>query len=258
MGFRARKRFGQHFLCSEPHIRGILQAINARSIDHLVEIGPGLGVLTRELIPACNRLDAIELDRDLGERLASLSHQYPHFHLHMGDVLDFHLNSLSEQPTLRVVGNLPYNITTPLLFHLFKQHASIRDMHFLVQKEVANRLSAPVNSPNYSRLSVIVQYYCHVTSLLDVPPSAFNPPPKVQSAFIRLQWAPPQKERPHCLSTFEKVVAMAFNQRRKTLQNSLKSVVGIEKIKACGIDPTTRAQNVSVAQFVQLSNVTKL
>ena len=260
--FRARKRFGQHFLCDQGVIQGIIASIHAGSQEQIVEIGPGLGVLTRSLVQQCHKLDAIEIDRDLSERLQPLQRQYPHFHLHTQDVLTFDLAGLSQitaaedqshHALLRVVGNLPYNITTPLLFYLFKQRAVIQDMHFLVQKEVGDRLCAPVNHTNYSKLSVMAQYHCCVETLFDVPPEAFDPPPKVMSSFIRLHWAPDRQIQPTCLSDFEKLVAMAFNQRRKTIQNSLKSVLSVEKIRSCGIDPSIRAQNVSVAEFIALS-----
>lgn len=246
---RARKRFGQHFLCAPEYIDAIVAAIAPQPNDNLVEVGPGLGAITQHLLPLCQRLDVIEIDRDLAQYQQQHYAHNTHFHLHNADVLQFQLNQLPVT-SVRVVGNLPYNITTPLLFHLFDQCTLINDMHFMLQKEVADRLCASVGSTHYSKLSVMTQYHCQVIPLFDLPPSAFDPPPKVTSTFVRLTWAPPCSAN---VEVLQKIVQQAFNQRRKTLQNSLRGLMTAEQLVTCGIDPKSRAQDVSVAQFVCLS-----
>ncbi len=247
--FRARKRFGQHFLCAPAFIDAIVAAIAPNATDHLVEIGPGLGALTQPLIPLCRQLDAIEIDRDLIQRQQHIEQMHSHVHFHQADALKFDLHQLAANE-LRVVGNLPYNITTPLLFHLFSQHTCICDMHFMLQKEVSDRLCATVGTSQYGRLSVMAQYHCQITPLFDLPPSAFKPPPRVTSTFIRLTWQTSQTANKAALA---KVVQQAFSQRRKTLQNSLKSLLTADQIRACDIDPNARAQTLSVAEFILLS-----
>lgn len=249
-----RKRFGQHFL-HDPHIiNAIIEAIQPKRDEHLVEIGPGKGILTKPLLPRVKRLDAIELDRDLIPILEQTFGSNTHFHLINQDALQFDYASLTQQhKSLRVVGNLPYNISTPLLFYLLKFASLIKDMHFMLQKEVVDRISAQPGDPAYGRLSVMMQYHCVCEMLFDVVPECFSPPPKVMSAVIRLipYETPPFIAKEYEL--FETIVRTAFNQRRKTLQNSLKKLIPAAMIIEAGIDPSIRPEMMSVADFVKLS-----
>jgi 16S rRNA (adenine1518-N6/adenine1519-N6)-dimethyltransferase len=259
LGHTARKRFGQNFLHDDYVIGKIVSAINPQSGQNLVEIGPGLGALTD---PVCDEVDAltvVELDRDLAKRLRH--HPFNGSKLNVIEqdamTLDFTalLKSMPEPETkLRVFGNLPYNISTPLMFHLFDHAASIEDMHFMLQKEVVNRLAAGPGSKSYGRLSVMAQYYCHVIPVLNVPPGAFKPPPKVDSAVVRLV---PHATAPvdvTSLNTLERVCAQAFNQRRKTIRNSLKDCLSETQISELGLDPTSRAEVLSLKDFATLAN----
>lgn len=252
---RARKRFGQHFLTDYAVVQEIVAAIQPRREDHLVEIGPGLGVLTEELLPLVRYMDAVELDRDIIPKLQAICLPLGQLTIHSADALKFDFSALvRKQEALRIVGNLPYNISTPLLFKLLEQSANIQDMHFMLQKEVVNRLAATPGDRDYGRLSVIMQYHCQVEHLFNVPPDAFSPPPKVDSAMIRLC---PHKEPPICLKdiqTFKALVATAFGQRRKTLRNNLRGLLSAEQIEQLDIDPGSRAQTLSLNQFARLSN----
>ncbi len=253
---QARKRFGQNFLQDPGIIQRIARAINANTEDHVVEIGPGQGALTASILTSGCQLDAIELDRDLIPILENQFSQINHFHLHQGDALNFDFSTLGND--LRVVGNLPYNISTPLIFHLLSQQTLIKDMHFMLQLEVVNRLAATPGNKNYGRLSVMAQYYCQVYSLFEVPPEAFNPRPKVQSAIVRLTpHVSLQKSLPHPaqdVKTLERVLRTAFNQRRKTLRNSLKELLSESEIKSLGINPSARPETLTLQQFVSLSD----
>lgn len=252
---RPRKRFGQNFLQDEAVIDRIASAIRPLQEEHLVEIGPGHGALTEALVRSGCRLDVIELDRDLVPGLLAAFCIYPRFRLHSEDALGFDFASLSAAgERLRVAGNLPYNISTPLLFHLLEQAACIEDMHFMLQKEVVERLAAAPGSGDYGRLSVMVQYRCRVEPLFTIRPGAFQPAPKVDSAFVRLvphSSAPVQVDDEGCLQT---VVSRAFGQRRKTLRNTLKGVLSGSQIEACGIDPSVRPERLSLKEFAALSN----
>jgi 16S rRNA (adenine1518-N6/adenine1519-N6)-dimethyltransferase len=252
---RARKRFGQNFLSDLGIIHRIGRSINPNSNDHLVEIGPGKGALTADIISSGCRLDAIELDRDLVPVLLAQFVEKPGFKLHQGDALNFDFASLKDddQP-LRIVGNLPYNISTPLIFHLLEQHQLIKDMHFMLQLEVVLRLAAGPGHKNYGRLSVMTQYYCQVDHLFDVPPEAFDPRPKVQSAIVRLT---PHQQLPcpaRNIKTLEITLRETFNQRRKTLRNSLKKFLSAEQLEAIDINPTARPETLSLAEFVRISD----
>ncbi len=251
---RARKRFGQHFLHDGRVLTRILAALAPRADDHIVEIGPGKGALTRYLIPHCRRLDVIEIDRDLVELLRQKFAGIENLHIHCADALSFDFTHLAEAgKRLRVVGNLPYNISTPLLFHLFRQKQVICDMLFMLQKEVVERLAAIPAGRQYGRLSVMAQYHCRIEKLFTVEPASFQPPPKVSSAIVRLT--------PYCVplvdigdyTCFETVVAAAFGQRRKTLRNALKSLLAEEIMRACGIDPKVRAETLPLEAFGCLS-----
>ncbi|HQV23701.1 MAG TPA: 16S rRNA (adenine(1518)-N(6)/adenine(1519)-N(6))-dimethyltransferase RsmA [Agitococcus sp.] len=254
-GHKARKRFGQNFLEDDNVINNIIHAIAPQVGDNMVEIGPGLAALTRLLLPACQKLHVVELDRDLAARLPQRLAGLGELHLHQADALQFDFAQLAstEQP-LRIVGNLPYNISTPLIFHLLSFSHLVKDMTFMLQKEVVDRLAAEPDTPDYGRLSVMVQYRCQVDWLLDVPPEAFNPPPKVQSAVVRLT---PWQHSPyncHNETLLQQIVSAAFNQRRKTVRNCLKGIANENDFEAVGINPSHRAEVLSVQQFVQLTN----
>jgi 16S rRNA (adenine1518-N6/adenine1519-N6)-dimethyltransferase len=252
---RARKRFGQNFLIDPHVVAGIVAAINPQRNDHLVEIGPGLGVLTESLLPCVHEMDAIELDRDIIPKLAEQCRDRGELHIHASDALKFDFASLAtDGRKLRIVGNLPYNISTPLMFRLLEMRELIEDMHFMLQKEVVDRLAAAPSTKNYGRLSVMMQYHCRVEALMDVPPESFSPPPKVQSAVVRLV---PYTEPPvevNDVEQLDKLVTQAFSQRRKTLRNTLKPLMDVEQMQALGIDPTRRAETLSLAEFATLAN----
>jgi 16S rRNA (adenine1518-N6/adenine1519-N6)-dimethyltransferase len=254
MAHQPRKRFGQHFLHDPGVIRRIVAAIAPRPGDHLVEIGPGEGAITLELLRAAGRLDAVELDRDLVEPLQARCAGVGALTVHSADALRFDFCALAPAGArLRVVGNLPYNISTPLLFHLLDQAACIRDMHFMLQKEVVERMAAGPGGKDYGRLSVMLQARCDVTPLFTIGPGAFRPPPKVDSAVVRLV----PRAAPLAIddeATFARVVAAAFAQRRKTLRNGLKGLLTAEAIAALGIDPGTRAEQLPLQEFVRLAN----
>lgn len=252
---KARKRFGQNFLHDQVVIHRIVCAIAPREGEHLVEIGPGQGALTEPLADACKDLDVIELDRDLIPRLKVQFALTEGFRIHEGDALKFDFASLqTDDRLLRLVGNLPYNISTPLIFHLLSFSGLIKDMHFMLQKEVVDRLIAQPGEKNYGRLSVMARYYCSAENVLHVGPGAFFPPPKVDSAIVRLT---PYTVLPYlCKSTdvLERVVRSAFSLRRKTLRNSLKEFIASEQLKELGIDPQLRAENVSLGQYVNIAD----
>lgn len=254
---KARKRFGQNFLQDGSVISNIIGAIAPKPGQKLVEIGPGLGALTTELLEAAGELDVVELDRDLIPILRTQFFRYEDkFRIHQGDALKFDFNTLVENNNpLRVVGNLPYNISTPLIFHLLSFGSQIKDMHFMLQKEVVQRLAAAPGHKNFGRLSVMTQYYCQVDNLFEVPPEAFEPQPKVDSAIVRLI---PHAERPHVADNekdLTDLVRTSFSQRRKTLRNNLKKMLPSPAIEALGIDPSIRPENLSLAEFVKLTNV---
>lgn len=253
-GHKPRKRFGQNFLHDQNIIRRIANVIAAQSGQQILEIGPGQGALTEFLLQSSATITAVELDRDLAASLRQHFAGNAFFTLIEGDALKFDLRTLQPQAaSLRVVGNLPYNISTPLLFHLLSQREYIRDMHFMLQKEVVDRMAAEPDSKDYGRLSVMAQYYCQITPLFDVPPGAFFPPPKVMSAIVRLQ-PRPHKSVANNPETLARVVNLAFQQRRKTLRNTLKSVMNENTIRAAGINPDARAETLSVDDFVKLAN----
>lgn len=250
-----RKRFGQHFLRDQSVIQRIVSAIKPKPDDHLVEIGPGQGALTLPVTKLARHLDVIEFDRDLIPELTERTERGG-VTIHEADALSFDFATLCPpQQLLRVFGNLPYNISTPLLFHLLTYSPMIADMVFMLQKEVADRLAAPADSDDYGRLSVMVQYHCAVAKLFDVPPSAFHPPPKVQSTIIRLT---PYRTYPYVAKsydTFSEVVRLAFGQRRKTLRNSLHELIDDELWEKMPVKRTMRAENLTVQDFVAISNL---
>lgn len=253
---RARKRFGQHFLHDPAVIDKIVRAIDPQPGDHIVEIGPGRGALTRKLLAASNAsLDAIEIDRDLAELIRTEFSASSHFVLHEADALDFDFTALARERggKLRVVGNLPYNISTPLLFHLLKSADSIQDMYVMLQREVVARMAAGPGDDDYGRLTVMLAPRVRVERLFDIGPGAFQPPPRVWSAVARLTV---RSEPAFDVSPlFAQVVASAFAHRRKTTRNALKGLVTGEQIESCGIDPEIRPERLAPAQFNSLAQL---
>lgn len=249
---RPRKRFGQNFLADPSYVERIVAAVHPQKGDNLVEIGPGLAALTLRLIACAGHVTAIEIDRDLAARLRE---RFPpaQLTLHVADALDFDFAALGER--LRIVGNLPYNISSPLLFHLARFEACIADLTVMLQKEVVDRMTAAPGTPDYGRLTVMLQVRFAVTRLFVVPPGAFRPAPKVDSAVVRLV---PLRERKPAIADeagFAQVVAAAFAQRRKTLKNALSALCDSEVLRAAGVDPGARGETLSVADFVRLGNL---
>ncbi len=248
-----RKRFGQNFLHDPGIIDRIISSIAPTPDQHLVEIGPGQGALTEGLLASGARLDVVELDRDLVPGLSARFGDNPLFRLHEGDALKLDFGALADANKLRVVGNLPYNISTPLIFHLLSFADAIEDMHFMLQREVVQRLAAKPGGKAWGKLGVMAQYHCSVDALFDVPPGAFNPPPKVVSAIVRLRpraGAPePDRER-----RLRQVVSAAFSQRRKTLRNTLRDLVDVQQLEGLGISPTARAETLTLEQFLAIAD----
>ena len=249
---RARKRFGQHFLTDPGVIDAIIQAVHPTKDDIIVEIGPGQGAITDALARNAGHLHAVELDRDLVARLHRQYDGNPNVTVHEADALRFDFASLGER--IRVVGNLPYNISTPLLFHLLKSRHNILDMHFMLQKEVVARMAAGPGSKAYGRLGIMLGCHLSVESLFDVDRSAFAPPPDVMSAVVRLDPLPPGTYDIADEAALSTLVATAFMQRRKTLRNSLKKTVEAADFLAVGIDAGVRPEQVSIADYVRLCN----
>ncbi len=250
---RPRKRFGQHFLTDQHVIDQIISAVAPQKNEHIVEIGPGTGVLTRPLLAQIDSLDVIELDRDLA---ANLRREFSPdvLRIHEIDVLNFSFKSLVEkQEKIRLIGNLPYNISTPLIFLVLDESDVISDMTFMLQKEVADRMAAEAGSKQYGRLSVMLQYQCDTEFLFDVPPKAFDPPPKVMSSIIHLT---PKKQPLHLKDKqlFSKLVKQAFSQRRKTLHNVLKDFVDDQDLEAVGLSPKVRSDTITMPEYVKLAN----
>lgn len=259
LGHTARKRFGQNFLHDQNVIHNIVAAINPQKDQFLLEIGPGLGALTEPVADLVDQLTVVELDRDLAERLRHHPFLQPKLTIIEQDALRFNFREYFDSLELngkgvRVFGNLPYNISTPLMFHLFKFHDLVQDMHFMLQKEVVKRLCAAPNSKVYGRLTIMAQYYCQVMPVLEVPPTAFKPAPKVDSAVVRLV---PYKTLPHPVKDvywLNRVTTHAFNQRRKTLRNALSTLFSAEQLEALGIDLNARAENLALADYAKLAN----
>ncbi|MFW2437864.1 MAG: 16S rRNA (adenine(1518)-N(6)/adenine(1519)-N(6))-dimethyltransferase RsmA [Arenicellales bacterium] len=250
----ARKRFGQNFLHDQGVINRILTHFRPQKGERIVEIGPGLGALTWPLLEQIDDLHAIELDRDLVARFRADPRASGRLHLHQADALSFDFSSLVDSThKLRIIGNLPYNISTPLLFHLLTFAPAIQDMMFMLQKEVVQRITADPGGKNYGRLSVMLQAKCVVEKVLDVSPGAFTPPPKVDSAVVRLI---PHKEPIADIpnpENFARLVKAAFTQRRKTLRNNLKGIMTGDEIIEAGVDPSVRAETLSLDNFATLA-----
>jgi 16S rRNA (adenine1518-N6/adenine1519-N6)-dimethyltransferase len=260
-GHKARKRFGQNFLHDANIINKIILAINPKEGQNLVEIGPGMGAITGPVLEAIGALNVVEIDRDLIPRLRTQFFNYPNFNVYEGDALQYDFTQLidkeAENPApLRIIGNLPYNISTPLIFHLLgytEQHL-VHDMHFMLQKEVVDRLAAGPGTSDYGRLGIMAQYWCRVEPLFIVGPGAFNPPPKVDSAIVRLV---PHKTLPFptkSITTFQNVVRQAFSMRRKTLRNTLKIMITAENIESLDIDSSLRPERLSLEQYVKIAD----
>ena len=258
MSHRPRKRFGQNFLHDERVVARIVAAIAPVAGDRMVEIGPGLGALTRPLLARVGRLDVVELDRDLAASLAERLGFPEPLVVHQADALDFDFAQLAGDDRLRVVGNLPYNISTPLLFHLLDQAddpaGPIADMHFMLQKEVVDRLTASPGGRDWSRLGVMTAARADATRLFRVPAGAFRPAPKVESALVRLVPRRLTDDERARLPTLERVVRQAFSQRRKTLRNTLRGLLDADALSAAGIDPGRRAETLSLAEFQRLAD----
>ena len=256
--YKTKKRFGQHFLNDHSVIEKLIYEINPKPNEKIVEIGPGLGALTFPLLEKVDSLDVVEIDRDVIARLQKKNN--PKLNIHGVDALKFDFGILLKDEAkndtkLRIVGNLPYNISTPLIFHLLEYRHQISDMHFMLQNEVVNRITAAPGSKTFGRLSVMVQYFCNCEYLFFVGPESFSPPPKVDSAILKLT---PWDKLPHQANDedhLSQLVAQAFSMRRKTLRNNLKKVLSAEQIEAAGIDPSLRAESLSVKDFVALSNI---
>ncbi len=254
MSHRAKKRFGQNFLVDERIIEDIVSAIHPERDDNMVEIGPGLGALTRPLLGKLNHLHVIEIDRDI---IARMEREYPHgvgskLVIHAGDALAFDFATLPAP--LRIVGNLPYNISSPLLFHFAGYTKRITDMHFMLQNEVVERMVAEPSTPEYGRLSVMLQYRFFMEKLLDVPPDSFRPAPKVDSAIVRMIPIPDHEIVVRNEQLFAAIVGAAFGQRRKTLRNTLRTFLAAEDFERLDINPQLRAENLGVTEFSGISN----
>lgn len=255
-GHQARKRFGQNFLSDDAVIARIVSGINPRVGDRMVEIGPGLGALSEHLLDGLDgALEVVELDRDLVPVLRTKFFNFPEFNIHEADALKFDFNALAdEQHPLRVVGNLPYNISTPLIFHLLENIKHLKDMHFMLQKEVVERMAAVPGRSLYGRLGIMTQYHCRVQPLFIVGPEAFEPAPKVESAIVRLT---PHAELPHPVESIDRlqtIVKTAFTKRRKTLRNALAGVIPLEALDELDIDKSLRPENLTLAQYAALAN----
>lgn len=248
---KAKKQFGQNFLVDQQIIADIVRAIRPMADDNMLEIGPGLGALTRPLLQQLNKLHVVEIDRDI---IARLKADYPQdkIIIHEGDALKFDLAELVAP--LRIVGNLPYNISSPLLFHFADYAARITDMHFMLQNEVVERMVAAPSTPAYGRLSVMLQYRFQMEKLLDVPPQSFRPAPKVDSAIVRLIPMAEQAAMVKDETLFAHIVAAAFGQRRKTLRNTLRSFLNEENFIQLAIDPQLRAENLDFRAYAKIAN----
>ncbi len=250
----AKKRFGQNFLTDQAIIASLIDAINPKKVETIVEIGPGLGALTKPLIKKIDHLHVVEIDRDI---VSWMQKEYisNSITIHNVDALKFDFGQLGNH--IRVTGNLPYNISTPILFHLLDNLAHIVDMHFMLQKEVVERMVAMPSTPAYGRLSVMLQYHLNMEYLITVPPEAFEPAPKVESAFVRCV---PHAVKPYIAQDYDlfyKVVLAAFGQRRKTIRNTLKDFLNDEDFAQLNLNAQLRAENLTVKDFVQISNFCK-
>ncbi|MDT8319600.1 MAG: 16S rRNA (adenine(1518)-N(6)/adenine(1519)-N(6))-dimethyltransferase RsmA [Xanthomonadales bacterium] len=257
MKHRARKRFGQNFLRDPRVIQRIVDTVNPQADQLIVEVGPGRGALTAPLVSSGAELKLLEIDRELAAQLEMQYRDCPQVSVHTGDVLRMDLGEVTGGRSFRLLGNLPYNISTPLIFHVLKWSERIRDMHFMLQHEVVERMAAPPGGKARGKLSVMCQYRCQVQPLFTVPPEAFSPVPKVHSALVRLV---PHQQPPVAVDDpagFAKLVSHAFSMRRKTLRNSLRGLLEADQIERAGVDPGARAETLSMEQFAALAALMK-
>ena len=253
MNHTPRKRFGQHFLHDPYVIERIVAAVCPRPGELLVEIGPGLGALTRPLLERAASMQAVEIDRDVIPHLTRHCADAVELTIHVCDALSVKLAELGDGAPLRLVGNLPYNISTPLLFHLLAQRQHITDMHFMLQREVVNRMTAAPGGRDYGRLSVMIGWSCIAEKLFDIGPGAFQPPPQVWSSIVRLVPRAQELNPPVDEARLRHVVTTAFGQRRKTVRNALKTLFTAEQLEACGVDPAVRPETLAIEEFVRLA-----
>jgi 16S rRNA (adenine1518-N6/adenine1519-N6)-dimethyltransferase len=249
---RARKRFGQNFLTDEAMIRRIVDTIQPAHGELILEIGPGQAAISHPLSASGADLHLLEIDRDLAARLKSRFEPDGLARVHTGDALKMDFAEIVGNQPFRLVGNLPYNISTPLLFHVLRWQRLIRDMHFMLQQEVVNRMAAEPGSKAWGKLSVMCQYYCEVTPLFAVPPESFTPAPRVQSTFVKLVPHDQPPVRIDDMRAFERLVSQAFSMRRKTLRNSLRGTLSTQQIESCGVDPGARPETLGLEQFACL------
>jgi len=254
---KARKRFGQNFLHDQKVIDRIIASIAPRATDLLVEIGPGQAALTLPLLESGAELHLIELDRDLVAQLENKFAGYDNITIHSCDALKANLPELTGHRPFRLIGNLPYNISTPLIFHLLEYAPLISDMHFMLQLEVVKRMAASPGSKAWGKLGVMTQYHCEVDSLFEVPPHAFQPAPKVQSAVVRLVPRPRDQVNSQVEARLRRVVQAGFAQRRKTLRNTLRDLVDMQQLQELGIDPGARAETLSLQQFIAIGEIAR-
>ncbi|WP_448565614.1 16S rRNA (adenine(1518)-N(6)/adenine(1519)-N(6))-dimethyltransferase RsmA [Thalassotalea ganghwensis] len=255
LGHQAKKRFGQNFLHNDAIISKIVDAINPEPGENLLEIGPGLGALTEPVVERAGALSVVELDRDLAHRLKHHPFLAPKLTIYEQDALKFDFSQLAtaDKP-LRVFGNLPYNISTPLIFHLLSFKAHIQDMHFMLQKEVVERMASGPNCKAFGRLSIMTQYQCQVVPVMEIGPEAFQPPPKVDSAIVRLIPRKTVDNPVSDLNLLNTVCLTAFNQRRKTIRNSFKTLMDVEQLQNLGIDPSLRPENLTINDYIAIAN----
>ncbi|CRK85528.1 Ribosomal RNA small subunit methyltransferase A [Candidatus Providencia siddallii] len=254
--YLSRKRFGQNFLIDKIVVDNIVNIINPQSNQLIIEIGPGFGVLTEAVVNLIDKLIVIEIDRDLAMRLNTHMHLKDKLIIIQNDVMkiDFSLFVKQTCDFIRVFGNLPYNISTPLMFHLFSFSHFIIDMVFMLQKEVVNRLIANPGSKDYGRLSVMAQYYCDINKLLDVMPESFIPIPNVDSAIVKLIPRRKKKYFVKNINFLSYITKLAFNQRRKIISNSLNNIINVKELIFLGVDPVARAENISVKEYCKIAN----
>lgn len=255
LGHQAKKRFGQNFLHNESVISDIVDAINPENGENLVEIGPGLGALTEPVIERAGKISVVELDRDLAHRLRHHPFIAKDLNIYETDALSFDFATLADNDKpLRIFGNLPYNISTPLIFHLLTFKDTVKDMHFMLQKEVVDRMAASPNCKAYGRLSIMTQYQCQVIPVMEIGPEAFKPAPKVDSAIVRLIPHANIENPAKDISALNTVCLTAFNQRRKTIRNSFKKIINEAQLLDLAIDPNLRPENLSINDYIKLAN----
>ena len=255
LGHQAKKRFGQNFLHNNAVISDIIDAINPEPGENLVEIGPGLGALTEPVIERAKKLSVVELDRDLAKRLRHHPFLAPHLTIYETDALSFDFAQLAtDNKPLRIFGNLPYNISTPLIFHLLTFKDKVQDMHFMLQKEVVQRMAAGPHCKAYGRLSIMTQYQCEVIPVMEIGPEAFKPAPKVDSAIVKLIPHSDIKNPVKEISALNTVCLAAFNQRRKTIRNSFKNLISVAQLESLNIDANLRPENLTLDDYIMLAN----